>query len=290
MSNGQITWASGPFDGDMFGTLEVLEQAVPVGLIATFEPDLVTCDHADLVPQVLARPDTTHFDHIPVRHSDGSIVGVLDRHGDHPPDARAAAVMRPLHQTLLISSNSGILSFVEEAHEHPFRLVLKGSSICGVVTLSDLQKLAVRPVLFYRITHLELLLAEWLRRHEPNDAWIQRLTPEQKKKISHEWTKKSRENLAIDKLSCTDLSHKIDAILKCNTQSRIFADDNIAHRLEQVRILRNALCHASDYALTRANAVDTAQAARTAREIIEELQTLLGYQRDRVRTKEDLPA
>jgi CBS domain-containing protein len=280
MNSTAITWASGPFDGDMFGTLEVLEQALPVALIATFEPELYTCNETDSASEVLERAEAVKFDHIPVLGEDKTIIGVLHREHAAGSTKHVAAVMQLLHESVLISSNSGILSFVEEADIHPVRLVLKGSHITGIVTLSDLQKLGVRPVLFYRITHVELLIARWLRRHQPNDLWLGKLKPDRQKQINKVWKKKSDANLAIDKLTCTDLIDKIDAILKCHKQQPVFRIIAPEEMLNEVRWLRNAVCHAGDYALTRDNAKRTAKAARLAREVIEDLQTALGLQRD----------
>lgn len=66
---------------------------------------------------------------------------------------------------MLISADSGILTYIERAdeHEHTCRLVLYGDRLEGIVTLSDLQKLAVRPALFMLVTHVELLMARWIR-------------------------------------------------------------------------------------------------------------------------------
>jgi hypothetical protein len=49
------------------------------------------------------------------------------------------------------------------SNQQPRRLVLEGTEIRGIVTLSDIQKLPVRIALFSLFIHFELLLTEHLR-------------------------------------------------------------------------------------------------------------------------------
>jgi hypothetical protein len=56
-----------------------------------------------------------------------------------------------------------VLRYIEEAEMSPCRLVLRHTQIAGIVTILDLQKLAVRPALFVLVTHLELLMAASIR-------------------------------------------------------------------------------------------------------------------------------
>jgi hypothetical protein len=62
--------------------------------------------------------------------------------------------MKRIDESILISGDVGILSFVEHADEHPCPLVVSGMKLDGIVTLSDLQKLTVRPSILFLITHL----------------------------------------------------------------------------------------------------------------------------------------
>src|SRR6266511_4977695 len=63
----------------------------------------------------------------------------------------------------LISAETSLLQFVWSAEEQPRRLVLEGTDIRGIVTLSDIQKLPVRISLFSLFIHFVLLLTEHLR-------------------------------------------------------------------------------------------------------------------------------
>ncbi len=60
--------------------------------------------------------------------------------------------MEPLSDANLISADAGILTFVMSADQAHCRLVVDGDRIDAIVTLSDLQKLSVRPAVFLLIT------------------------------------------------------------------------------------------------------------------------------------------
>src|SRR5262249_1754515 len=143
-------WASGPLDGDVDEAFSALERGMPVTLIATFR--LRDCQGSQRVADVLDDPALQDFDHLPVR-ANGRIIGLCARLRNPPRDGPVGAVMRALHESILIAADAPLICFVEDADRQPCRLLLRGLSIVGIVTLSDLQKLAVRMVLFAHITH-----------------------------------------------------------------------------------------------------------------------------------------
>jgi len=51
--------------------------------------------------------------------------------------------MQPLSEDNLIGADAGILAFVKMADRHSCRLVIAGSEITGLVSLSDVQQLPV---------------------------------------------------------------------------------------------------------------------------------------------------
>jgi hypothetical protein len=99
--------------------------------------------------------------------TDNRIVGLLEiaSYGHSAtvgPSVRKA--MRPLSEENLIGADASILAFVRDADFRKCRLVVLGSQISGLVTLSDLQRLPARAALFGLVTHLEILMAEVIRR------------------------------------------------------------------------------------------------------------------------------
>ncbi len=63
--------------------------------------------------------------------------------------------------------------------------MLQGHKLNGIVTRSDLLKLPVRLLAFARVTHLELILANLISAHYPDDSWLPHLSKKQQKEIEH---------------------------------------------------------------------------------------------------------
>jgi hypothetical protein len=246
-----------------------MERAVTVDLIATFEPKLVCCALTDEITSLLANSDYTQFDYLPVRSNDrimGSLPLCEFRHAKVKPVGQTAQrAMRPLDQSILIASGTGVLRYIEEANESPCRLVMRDTRIAGIVTISDLQKLPVRPALFLLVTHLELLMAAVIRSHfagQPEDAWLA-LLGNRRECVEAKWHRLNSKNLAIDRINATEFADKRQilvkiGLLKC---SRSQAEKQFG----AIEELRNSLAHASDFALTTVNARTTVDTVKLAR-------------------------
>ena len=258
------TWADTSISGRVSHLLSALESGITVSLIATF--DLQTCAASDKVADVLNRRDLEPFDYIPVTDNQ-SIVGILVRQECKEGFDVVQEVMEKLHESILISADASLLSFVAEADRTPFCLVLQGRKITGLVTLSDLQKLPVRPMLFSLITCVELLLAEWLRQKYPNEQdWLAQLSEGRRKKVDEKWQGLQDNDMAIDRITTTEFGDKRDAALKLGA----FPDSKKLRecQLNAIEKLRNSVAHSGDYALTSENAKKVAQTVRDALEII----------------------
>jgi hypothetical protein len=184
--------------------------------------------------------------------------------------------MMPLDERCLISSDVGILTFIEQADERPARLVVRGTRIDGIVTLSDLQKLPIRPALFLFITHLELLMSETIRLHfQGSDAWLEALTAKRQKKVTDKWRRLNSENLAIDLISASDF---------CDKRVVLLGLGNLPHsrrksekQLKAIENLRDSLAHSSDFALSQESALNTVKVSKMARKWIDHLANGLAH-------------
>ena len=265
------SWAASPLHdvNQIDQILLTLEDSAPVSLIATFK--MATCNSEDQAKTVLNQAELKDFDYIPVVSSE-SVVGVISRNDIQKPEGTVQQNMQPLHESILISADSSLLSFVAEVDVSPVRLVLKGRKIAGIVTISDIQKLAARPLLFMLITSVELLLAEWLRRNYPDDQiWLSRLSESRQEKINSKWKNLLENNLAVDRITTTDFCDKRDAYLKLNKFPP--GDKKPTERgLKAIENLRDSIAHAGDYALTPKKAETVAETVRQAKEIIQTLQ------------------
>jgi hypothetical protein len=186
--------------------------------------------------------------------------------------------MSPLDQSILIASDSGVLRYIEEADASPCRLVLRHTQIAGIVTISDLQKLAVRPALFVLVTHLELLMATAIRarfQDRPDDDWLT-LLEYRRERVEDEWLKLKAGELEIDRIAATQFADKRQILVKSGL---IRCSRSRAEReFGSIEGLRNGLAHANNYASTRESAHKTITAVKLARKWIAVFQEVLDGQ------------
>ncbi|MDP9476654.1 MAG: hypothetical protein M3R38_13380 [Actinomycetota bacterium] len=250
-----------------------VEQGLTVGLIATFD-GLTCCGADDSVSDVVARADLQAYDYVPVLQK-GDIVGLLEgANSELPKDGPVRGAMQPLRGNMLISAEAGILSFVESAESIPCRLVLRSGRVDGIVTLSDLQKLPVRPALFLLITHVELLMAQWIRAQGIHEAdLLAKLSSKRRDRVRGKWHRLQEDNLATDILPAMDFFDKRRLLFELGFPARMDGDE--AEDLKRIENLRHAVAHAGDYALDREKALSTVAAVVAARGWIQRLERAL---------------
>lgn len=273
-------WASPALGTDSSRLFSSIEEGLTVELIATPKPKV--CGVGDDLRAVLEREDLQEFDCVPVKDGE-RMVGLLCRTGARSTEAGLVSeAMEPLHGGMLISSDSGILSYIEQADEHEYtcRLVLYGDRLEGIVTLSDLQKLAVRPALFLLVTHVELLMAEWIRGEVPsNKDVLARLPQERKKSLEQEWNRRRKDNVAIDRLAVTQFFDKRNLLLEWGFVSGKEQRAEFEKDLDNIeRLLRNPLAHAGDFAFDDQRALKVVSIVRSARHWINRLENAIRQQ------------
>lgn len=227
-----------------------LELGFPVRLIGTFE-GLVTCRIDDRLSQVLERADTRPFDQLPVI-DDGRIVGLLRLVGLDAAraDGRVSDVLERIDERLLIAADASILAFLLGAKTSPCRLILDGDRITGLVGRSDLQKLPVRSLLFHLVTHLELAMAAWIRRHFAAESeWLDLLTSSRRTAVEKRYQGLHAARFAVDRLTATMLADKRAVILR--SAALPMSRNRAKAEMEMIEALRDAVVHIGDYALTQ---------------------------------------
>jgi hypothetical protein len=155
--------------------------------------------------------------------------------------------------------------------------VLRGTRIDGIVTISDLQKLPVRPALFLLITYVELLLADVLRAagHTNSDSWFDVLSDGRKQKLEDEWKKLKIADMNVDKLTASQFCDKREAVI--NLVDLRVPDFETRHELKRIEELRNHVAHAGDYAATRDAALRTIDTVALAESWIDRLESVLAH-------------
>ncbi|HEX4919658.1 MAG TPA: hypothetical protein VFV92_02840, partial [Candidatus Bathyarchaeia archaeon] len=122
---------------------------------------------------------------------------------------RVRESMRLLDDSLLVSSEEPLTRFVPLLKKHPYRLVLVGTEIKGVVTCSDLAKAPVRLLAFTLVSHLEMVMTDLIRARCPDDqALFRYLERERRKKLEYRLRRRRTANLVLPVIEFADLSDK----------------------------------------------------------------------------------
>jgi hypothetical protein len=229
-------------------TMSGLEAGLRVEHIAAF--DLQTCHSDDALNSVLTDKAFTDFDQIPVRDRTERIVGVLLR-SSNSGTGSVAESMQKLDESILVSADGPLMSFVRLAGTAPYKLVLNEHGIRGIVTRSDLLKLPVRLLAFACVTHLEILMADLIRMEfaDGPSSWLAKLSEGRQQKIREKETALKGARIEIDTLEFTDFCDKRDLADAAKGFGEEFvADMKIAEKL------RNDIAHAATFITSDAEA------------------------------------
>ena len=279
------TWANhdNAGTGDVF---HALHAGLTVELISTKRPQLMTCALHEALPVVMAR-NTEPYDFLPVvAAGDGQqdrIVGLFDAaqfFDEIPAEGHVEQHYAPLFEEYLMGADASILNFVMDADKKPCRLVISGTNIVGLISLSDLQKLPVRAALFALITGFEISMFEEIKRGYPNDDdWKRHLSNDRKKKIDKQIEQSHRGDCFVDALLFTQFCDKSEILLKgFQLPKSTQGEKDFRKKLEQIQALRNNLAHANEYAASP-------DQARHVCEVVRELLALRETIADMVRIR-----
>jgi hypothetical protein len=174
--------------------------------------------------------------------------------------------MEYLNGRNLIAADTPLLHFIYEADTCPCRLILDWAQITGLLTLSDIQKLPVRTVLFSLFIHLEILLTELLRRRLDSANPFTMLSPARAEKAMAKW-QFQQGNMDQDRFSALDFCDKRTLLKKGRIVEATPAQIESEFSMIEDK-LRNPIAHGADYALSQEAAFRTSHAARLVRDWI----------------------
>jgi len=220
--------------------LVAMDRGFHVSLIGTFGEDLV-CAPADANADTWLAANCPEFDHFPVRNA-SETVGILQRHAKHG-DRSVREAMQPLREGLLVSAHMSIAELIPQLRESPYRLVLRGGQIDGLVTQSDLLKLPVRLVTFCLITHLEQVMAGVIAQRWRDNEWLPLLSQGRQDKIRKKRADLSGEKMDPPTLELTEFADKRDLCRRLVEGSK----SKFGRDLEKLRTLRDQLAHAASF-------------------------------------------
>jgi hypothetical protein len=246
-----------------------LHALLQISLIATPKADFRTCTPEDELQQVVSG-NLEKFDFMPVIGSKGVILGLVKLSGYFSivaPAGKVCNFMEPLGEKHLIGANASILDFIREAKENPFRFVISQNGIVGLVSLSDLEKFPVRPVLFSLVTALEMKMADTIRQVFPSaENWLCHLGEARRQKLEDEMAKAKSETGIVDPLLYTQFADKRDVIKKAllkGCAERSAFDQT----LKKIQDLRDRIAHANEYANTPGKAAEVCSTVESVFEI-----------------------
>jgi len=242
-------WSAAPLDPDESTILAHIEQSLPARLIATLG-NFTAAYAQEPVTDALERAVLHGFDFMPVRDGDaGPVVGLFRRGDALPgPTQLVRGMMQPVTDENLISAGAPLLDFVMTADTCPCRLVLDGTVIRGLITLSDIQRLPVRTVLFALFIHLELLMTDALKQTLGDDAsLLDRLDTNPAKRAKKHWKKAKDAGMDRDVYAAMMFSDKITLA----RQTRLLGLDEtqIGQELGQIEtLIRHPIAHGNNFA------------------------------------------
>ena len=223
---------------DILGvTMSGLEAGFKVSHIAAF--DLELCAPDTLASEVLNDSRLKDFDQIPVKEGN-RIVGALER-GSVKRAGSVRDSMRRLDGGMLVSAEESLPKFLPTLARSPYRLVVSGIEIRGIVTLSDVAKLPVRLLAFTLVAHLEAVLAQVIRTECPKDEdWISFLDGD-RDEVQKRLKSRKKNNIHLSAIEVTDLRHKIIVAAKLRKLS------DLAENRKSITDFRNSLAHDGDF-------------------------------------------
>ena len=246
-------WAARTLDHSAGHYLAAVRSQGPVALIATPRAK-VQCRPLRDWAAIEGDAALSDFDHVPLTDEAGQSITRVYVRGAGPAE---------LTEGMFMSAGAPLIDFLATADEQRFRLLVDGGAVTGLVTLSDVQKLPVYPLLFGLLIAVELLLVDWLRQAcgDRPDAWLVHLNPQQRRTIEKHWQDAQQRDLAIDKLALASFSHEI--------QAAAAMDLFVGHEQQLVAIkglkdLRNLVCHAAEFAPNPEQALRIPPLARSA--------------------------
>lgn len=243
--------------------LTVGQIMVPRARFATAAPN-------EPVAAVRAR-NAEGYCHWPVADADGHVTGLL-RIAHAPDDAPVSAAAEPLGEPLLLGADAPVIAFAAEADTAPFRFVVAGARIAGLVTTSDLQRLPVRAALFALVTRFEIAMAAAIEARLPDpDTWVSHLTENRREKLRYNIAEMRAGGHWVTPTLATQFVDKVAIIRHLLPDG---SRSGFRNRMRDALKLRDQLAHAGAYAATPDQARRTAHAVRALLDWLPQVEAL----------------
>ncbi|WP_394152123.1 hypothetical protein [Loktanella salsilacus] len=264
-----MTWA--PNHDASIEKLWKVQNSLTVGLIMVPRESFTTCKSSETAKDIQQR-NQKNFSFFPVERDD-RIVGLYNAErwfNKAAPDTPIADEVQPLSEDILIAADASIFDFITQADRHPTNLVVSGSRIAGLISLSDIQQLPVRAALFSAITSFEMAMALAIVTHWPEPAdWIALLPTHRRQRLESEIARGREGDTAIDEIAYTQFCDKKTLlVLSGALEIRRSKLEKAVGRIER---LRDPLAHANEYAGSSAKAKKVCETVRNLYDLKSEI-------------------
>ena len=259
--------------GDIgFDVLKRVHDSLSVSMIMTVRDCMMTCRREDNVGEVMGR-NKNNFSFLPVVDEAGCIQGLykaeqwFNKEAPHQPIGDDFELFS---EDLVIGADASILEFVMTADKRPTRLVVSGHQVAGLISLSDLQQLPVRAVLFTLLTSLEIAMATRIETEWPDaSGWLELLSEQRRDNILKAIDTANQNDGFVSEILFTQFSDKATIIRKKGLISG--SGTTLRRNFEAIRKLRDKIAHANYYAETPEAARKVAKVVRLISQIKKDL-------------------
>ena len=123
-------------------------------------------------------------------------------------------MLAELGPVVFASAAKPLKGFIPLLTRTPYRLVVRGSRIEGIVTRGDVHKLPVRLLVLALVTHLEMTMAELIRRTSVGDDWFTCLGKARQKKVEEKLNRLQDDKVDPPPPELTEFCDKRDVLKK----------------------------------------------------------------------------
>ena len=244
-----VTWASN--HNASIEALRRTQGSLSVNLIMVPRAHFETCALRETAAAIQRRNGSA-FSFFPIADAQERILGLYNAERWFETDAPETPIGEDyleLSEDILIGADANILDFVIAAEQHPTNLVVSGSQIAGLVSLSDIQQLPVRAALFSAITSFEMAMALLAQRNwtDPQD-WMDQLSDGRREKLTEKISEVRARDGYVSEIALTDFCDKACLVRKSALLDRPPKD--LKNDLNAIERLRNKVAHADAYADT----------------------------------------
>lgn len=231
--------------------LDAVLATLTVGLMMIPRRAWMTCRPSSLASTIATENRDTMFSTLPVLDEDGSrVLGLYDASqwfNGSAPDAPIGDAYQPLSEDILVAKEASIFDFLRQADRHPTNLVVSGTQIAGLVSLSDIEQLPVRTALFTLINSFEMAMARLIEsRFEQADDWKALLSENRRAELDKRIAAAKRHDSYTDDLLLTQFCDKQTVLAKAKLLP--VPRRELEDRTSRIEKLRNHIAHANSFA------------------------------------------